>query len=97
MSLDPNALFYVAAQIPIVPEKLDEVLKGFTELAGLVEANEPGCLSYQVFHSEADNEIAVFEMYGPALTRFSPPLTSLTTTPATKTPQPSKPTATAST
>lgn len=60
--MDPNSLFYVAATLKIVPEKVDEVLAGFNELAGLVEANEPGCLSYQVFYSEADSEVAVFEM-----------------------------------
>jgi quinol monooxygenase YgiN len=27
-----------------------------------VEANEPGCLSYQYFYSAADDEIEVFEM-----------------------------------
>jgi quinol monooxygenase YgiN len=27
-----------------------------------VEANEPGCLSYQYFYNEAEDEFAVFEM-----------------------------------
>jgi hypothetical protein len=32
------------------------------ELVAEVEKNEPGCLSYQYFYNEKDNEIAVFEM-----------------------------------
>lgn len=31
-------------------------------MAAQVEANEPGCLSYQYFYSEADDEVEVFEM-----------------------------------
>lgn len=63
--MDANSLFYVAATIPVKEGKLDEVVAGFTELAKAVEDNEPGCLSYQVFHDKENNEIAVFEMYGP--------------------------------
>jgi quinol monooxygenase YgiN len=35
---------------------------GLTELASEVEKNESGCLSYQFFYNEAENEFAVFEM-----------------------------------
>ncbi|KIW01223.1 uncharacterized protein PV09_07267 [Verruconis gallopava] len=63
MSLDPNSLVYVVAQLKVAPGKLDEVLGGFTEMASKVEAGEPGCLSYQYFYNEKDGELAVFEIY----------------------------------
>jgi len=34
------------------------------ELTAAVEENEPGALAFQYFYSEADDEVAVFEMYG---------------------------------
>jgi len=42
---------------------IDMLREGVAALAAEVEKNEPGCLSYQYFFNEKENEIAVFEIY----------------------------------
>jgi len=54
---------YVVARIKPAEGKVEEVEAGLAELAGLVEKNEPGAISYQFFYNEAESEFAVFEIY----------------------------------
>uniref|UniRef100_A0A060T5J1 ARAD1C12782p n=1 Tax=Blastobotrys adeninivorans TaxID=409370 RepID=A0A060T5J1_BLAAD len=46
--------------------KLDEVVKGFTDLAEKVKANEPGTLVYYLVQPKGANEIIVVEKYADA-------------------------------
>lgn len=75
---DPNSFVYVVAQIKpaegkaeevplglficVIATNIEKLLEGMAVLAGEVEKNEPGCLSYQFFFSEKEYEIQVFEM-----------------------------------
>ena len=42
---------------------VDDLLAVGQELAAAVAANEPGCLSYEVFKGEEDNTIVFIERY----------------------------------
>lgn len=53
----------VTVRLRVLPEKREEFLKIFTDVAAIAEAEEPDCRAYAVWHTGREDEYLLVESY----------------------------------